>query len=141
LRRRKTRTRRRELGAAVGAALCFLSGCGGAKHTAPPPPPAFPRPLAAALEARSEAVAHALATGDSCRAAALAHALQGQTIAAINRGRVAAQLQEPLTGAVNDLAARITCVRATPPPQRPQQEEHGRGKHKGHGKKKHKDDE
>ena len=68
----------------------------------------------------------ALAAGDSCRASALAHRLQQDTIASINSGRVAAALQEPLSGAVNDLVGRIVCV--PPPPQ----EEHGRGKHKGH---------
>ena len=128
--RRKIRTRPRELGAAATAALC-LSGCGGAKSSAPPP--TLPRSLATALAARSDAVAAALAAGNSCRAQALAQQLQQQTIAAINDGRVGPRLQEQLSGAVNDLVARVTC--APPPPE----EKDGHGKHKDHGKK-HKGD-
>jgi len=116
-------THRRSV-AACAAVLC-LSACGGGKqHTAPPP--TLPRSLAQALAARTDAVTAALAVGDSCRAAALAQRLQRDTIAAINSGRVATGLQEQLSGAVNDLVGRIVCV--PPPPQ----EEHGRGKHKGH---------
>jgi hypothetical protein len=128
LRRRKTRTRRLELGAAFTAALC-LSACGGAKH--PAPPPTLARSLASSLAARSDAVAAALAAGDSCRALALAHQLQERTIAAINDGRVAAGLQEQLSSAVNALVARMTCVAPA---------EHEHGKRKGHGKKHDKGD-
>jgi sugar/nucleoside kinase (ribokinase family) len=133
LRRRKTRTRPLELGAAVAVALC-LSGCGGAKRAAPHPP-TLPRSLAAALAGQSDAVADALGAGDSCRALTLARQLQRETIAAINRGRVSGSLQEDLTGAVNDLAARVTCV--PPPPPAPAQVEkgHGHRKHEKHGKK------
>jgi hypothetical protein len=137
LRRRKTRTRRLELGAALAAALC-LSACGGAKQSAPPPPPALSRSLASALAAQSGAVADALAAGDSCRALALAHTLQQRTIAAINQGRVAAGLQEQLSSAVNSLVARVTCVPA--PPAKPAERERGHGKHKGHDKKKREGD-
>ena len=45
--------------------------------------------------------------------------------------RVAAPLQEPLSGAVNDLVGRVECVPPPPPPH----EEHGHGKHNGHDKK------
>ena len=135
MRRRKTRTKSLELGAAVAVALC-LSGCGGAKRAAPHTP-TLPRPLAAALAARSDAVADALAAGDSCRALTLARQLQRETIAAINRGRVPASFQENLTGAVNDLAARVTCVPQPLPPTRAKKE-HGHGKHEKQGKK-HKD--
>ena len=119
-----TRTRRRELGA-VCAAVLSLSACSGS-HQRTAPPPRLPRPVAQKLAARTDAVAAALAASDPCRAAALARRLQQDTIASINSGRVAAALQEPLSGAVNDLVGRIVCV--PPPPQ----EEHGRGKHKGH---------
>jgi hypothetical protein len=118
----------RELAAAAAVAL-VLSGCGGAKHAAPPRPPALPHALASDLAAASDQVAAALATGDSCRALILVHGLQAQTIAAINAHRVPAGLQEQLSGAVNSLAARVSCV---PPPD-------NRGKHNGHekhGKKK-----
>jgi hypothetical protein len=131
LRRRKTRTRRVELGAAVAAAL-FLSACGGAKQ--PPPPPTFSRSLASSLAARSDAVANALAAGDSCRALSLAKVLQQRTIAAINQGRVSTELQEQLSSAVNALVARVKCV--PPPTPAPQEQKHDHGKHKGHGKKK-----
>jgi len=115
--------------AACAAVLC-LSACGGGGERHAAPPPTLPRSLAQALAARTDAVTAALAAGGSCRASALAHQLQQDTIAAINSGRVAAALQEPLSGAVNDLAGRIVCV---PPP--PPRDEHGRGKHKGHDKK------
>jgi hypothetical protein len=132
LRRRKTRTRPVELGAALAAALC-LSACGGAKQSAPPPP-TFARPLASSLAAQSDSVASALAAGDSCRALTLAQRLQQSTIAAINQGRVSAELQEQLSSAVNALVARVRCV---PPAAPPREDEHGHGRHKGHGKKKH----
>jgi hypothetical protein len=130
LRRRKTRTRPLELGAAVAVALC-LSGCGGARRAAPHPP-TLPRSVATALAERSDAVADALAAGDSCRALTLARELQRETIAAINRGRVSGAFRENLMGAVNDLTARVTCVPPAPPPAK---KEHGRGKHEKHGKK------
>jgi hypothetical protein len=126
-----TRTRPLEVGAAVAAALS-LTACGGAKQSEPPP--TLPRSLASSLAAQSDAVAEALASGDSCRAQALARELQTRTIAAINQGRVAPRLEEQLSSAVNALAARVSCV--PPPvttiPEPP--EEHGHGKHKGHHK-------
>ena len=129
--RRKIRTRPLELGAAAAAALC-LSGCGGAKHTAPPPP-TLPHSLATTLAAQSDAVASALAAGNSCRALALARRLQGQTVAAINNGQVSGRLQEQLSGTVNELVARMSCV---PPAVAPRREDkHGHGKLKHHGKK------
>jgi hypothetical protein len=134
LHRRKTRTKRLELGAAAAAALC-LSACGGAKQSAPPPP-AFSHSLGTALAAQSDAVAAALASGDSCRASTLARQLQQRTIAAINRGRVAAGLQEQLSSAVNALVTRVRCV----PPPAPAEKEHGHGKHKEQHKKHGKDD-
>jgi hypothetical protein len=132
LQRRKTRTKPLELGAAVAVALC-LSGCGGAKRAAPHPP-TFPRTLAATLARQSDAVAGALESGDSCRALALARRLQRETIAAINGRRVSGSLQEDLTGAVNDLTARLTCVPLSPPPAEAGKK-HGRREHDRHGKK------
>jgi len=131
LHRRKTRTNRLELGAACAAVL-FLSACGGGGHQQAAPPPRLPRPVAQTLAARADAVAAALAQGNSCQAATLAGRLQQETISAINRGRVAASLQEPLSAAVNDLVGRVVCV---PPPSPPSHAEHGHGKHKGHDKK------
>jgi len=120
------------LAAVVAAALC-LSACGGAKRSAPPPP-AFSHSLGTALAAQSDAVAAALASGDSCRASTLARRLQQRTIAAINEGRVAAGLQEQLSSAVNALVTRVQCV----PPPAPA--EKGHGKHEEQHKK-HKGDE
>jgi hypothetical protein len=122
-----TRTRCVELGAAVAAALC-LGACGGAKQSASPPP-TLSRSLGSSLAAQSDAVAAALAAGDSCRALALARRLQQQTIAAINGGHVAAGLQEQLSSAVNELVVRVQCIPPAP------KQEHEHGKHKDHGKK------
>jgi hypothetical protein len=135
LRRRKTRTRRLEVGAALAAALS-LTACGGAKQSAPPPAPRLSHSLGSSLAAQSDAVADALASGDSCRAQALARRLQQRTIAALNGGRVEPRLEEQLSSAVNALIARVRCV--PPPvttiPEREPPEEHGHGKHKGHHK-------
>ena len=120
-------THRRSIAAC--AAVLSLGACGGGGRQHAPSPPTLSRSLAQALAARTDAVTAALAAGDSCRASALAQRLQQDTIAAINSGRVAAGLQEQLSGAVNDLVGRIVCVPA------PAQEEHGRGKHKGQDKK------
>ena len=128
-----TRPRSVELGAALAAALC-LSACGAAKQPQSQSPPTFATSLGSSLAAQSDAVASALAAGDSCRALALAHRLQQSTISAINQGRVSADLQEQLSSAVNSLVVRLRCVPPPPP------EKHDHGKHKGHGKKKHEAD-
>ena len=113
------------------AVLC-LAGCGSGAdhHAATPQPPRLPRALARDLASRSDAIAQALDAGDPCRASSLARILQAHTIAAINARRIAAGLQEPLAGAVTDLATRIHC---TPPPD--QERGHGKkkGKHKHEG--------
>ena len=138
MRRRKTRTRRRELGAAALAALC-LSGCGEAKR-ALPHPPALPRSVATSLAATSDAVAAALARGDSCRALTLARRLQNATIGSINGGRVPVQLQEQLSASVNELVARVTCVPPRAAPAAGDDENKGdENEHRGKGGKKHKD--
>jgi hypothetical protein len=120
-----------------------LTACGGAKHTAPPPPPAFAHSLGSSLAAQSDGVAAALAAGDSCRASTLARRLQQQTIAAINQHRVAPALEEQLSSAVNALVVRVKCVPppavtpATTPAPRKHEHPHDHGKHKGRDKKKH----
>lgn len=130
MQRRKIRTRRRDLGAALAAALC-LAGCGSGAERHAAPQPRLHRQLATAFAERSDGVAEALRAGDTCKALRLAQDLQRQTIAAINTGRVPAAFQEPLQDRVNDLAGRIRC--APPPPSA----EHGKGKGEGKGKKKH----
>jgi hypothetical protein len=126
---RKTRTKRRNAGAALLAAL-GLAGCGGGPEHQAAPPPKLPPALGSDLAAQSDRVAQALDAGDGCSAAHLAQELQQQTIAAINAHRVPAPFQEDLAASVTDLVSRIACV----PVQQPQH----RGRHKGKDKKKHK---
>jgi hypothetical protein len=132
LQRRKTRTRRPELIAALAAAVC-LAGCGSGPTPRAAPPPKLPVAVAAPLAARSDQVAEALAAGDACQAASVARQLQQETLASINAGRVPAPFQEHLASAANDLVSRIRCI----PPAQP----HDRGKHKGREKKKEKNEE
>ena len=130
MQRRKTRTRSRDLGAALAAALC-LAGCGsdGARDVAPPP--TLPRQLAVTLADRSDELARALDTGEDCRALTLAEQLRVRTIAAINTGRVPSVFQEPLLDRVNSLATRIRCVPPAPVDNK-DKGDHGKGKKKGH---------
>jgi hypothetical protein len=137
LQRRKIRTKRLELGAALVAAL-LLAGCGGGDDRPTPVRPKLPAALAAQLAERSDRVATALAAGDSCAAQAEATALQQQTVQAINARRVPTALQEDLSGSVNDLVARIQCVHPQPPDERDDDENRGKGHGKGKdGKGKH----
>jgi hypothetical protein len=131
LQRRKTRTRRPELGAALAAALC-LAGCGSGSERRVAPQPKLPAPVASALASRSDEVAQALAGGDHCRALTLAQQLQDETIAAVNGGRVPGAFQEQLSSTVGDLVSRIQCVPVAKP--------RDNGKHEGKHKKKHKGD-
>jgi hypothetical protein len=131
LQRRKTRTRRPELGAAIAVALC-LAGCGSGSERRVAPQPKLPAPVASALASKSDEVAQALAGGDPCRALTLAEQLHQEAIAAINAGRVPGAFQEQLGSTVGDLVSRIQCVPAAQP--------RDNGKHKGKHKKKHKGD-
>ena len=126
MQRRKTRTKRPELGAALAVALC-LAGCGSGSEHRVAPQPKLPAPVASALASRSDEVAQALAGGDQCRALSLAQQLQQETISAINADRVPGAFQERLGSTVADLLSRIQCVPTVKPPDR--------GKHKGKGKK------
>jgi hypothetical protein len=127
LQRRKTRTRRPELGGATLAAVLCLAGCGSGSERRAAPQPRLPQPVAAALALRSDEVARALIAGDPCRAGSLAQQFQRETIAAINAGRIPAAFQEQLGSTVADLVSRIQCV--------PVEKEHDRGKHKNKHKK------
>ena len=130
MQRRKTRTKRPELGAALAVAF-WLAGCGSGSEHRVVPQPKLPAPVASALASRSDEVAQALAGGDQCRALSLAQQLQQETIAAINARRIPGAFQEQLGSTVGDLLSRIQCVPAVKPPD----------KQKGKGKKKHgKDD-
>jgi hypothetical protein len=131
LQRRKTRTKRPELGAALAVAF-WLAGCGSGSEHRVAPQPKLPAPVASALASRSDEVAQALAGGDQCRALSLAQQLQQETISAINAGRVPGAFQEQLGSTVGDLLSRIRCAPAVKPLES--------GKHKGKGKKKHEKD-
>jgi hypothetical protein len=91
--------------AAVLATITVLAGCGGQKASEP----RLPRPLATAWQRQSDSVADALAAGDRCLAQRRVVALQASVIAAVNAHRLAPAFQEPLLGAVNELASRIGC--------------------------------
>lgn len=91
--------------AALLAAVPVLAGCG-ARHQGP----SLPEPLAATWQRQADSVAHALAAGDRCLARRRVVALQRSVIDAVNARRLAAQFQEPLVGAVNELASRIRCA-------------------------------
>ncbi len=123
------------MGAALAAALC-LAGCGAGDEPRTAPQPTLPRSLALSLAQSSDGVVAALEAGDPCRALTLARALQQQTIAAVNAGRVPAPFLEPLQSTANDLAGRIVCV--TPPEEDDEEQRRGKGKKKG--KKHEKDD-
>ena len=135
MQRRKTRTRSRDLGAALAAAL-WLVGCGSDGERDVAPPPTLPRQLAVALADRSDEVARILDSGDECRALTLAGQLRHQTIAAINTGRVPSLFQESLLDRVNSLATRIRCVPPAPEPDKNDRDhgerDHGKDKKKGH---------
>jgi hypothetical protein len=118
------------LAACSGALL--LAGCGGGGQAAPPPrPPKLPHALAQELATRSDRVARRLDAHDRCGALAEAIRLQREVITAINAGRVAPRLQEPLQSAANGLVARVG---ACPPPVR-DEGQHDKGRHRGHEKK------
>ena len=131
MQRRKTRTKRPELGAALAVAF-WLAGCGSGSEHRVAPQPKLPAAVASALATRSDEVAQALVGGDQCLALSLAQQLQQETIAAINAGRVPGAFQEQLGSTVGDLLSRIQCAPAVKPPES--------GKHKGKGKKRHEKD-
>ena len=84
--------------------MLLAVGCGGE--------PGLPDDLAAQLAERSDAAAAHREDGRFCAAHAELLNLQRRTIAAVNAGRVPAELQEELLGSVNVLLDGISC---TPP--------------------------
>jgi hypothetical protein len=83
-------------------------GCGG-KGEESAPEPTLPRGLASDLASRSDAIADAYAAGDVCGAARQADELLDAVNAAIQEGRVPAELQEPLTATTTELVNEINC--------------------------------
>ncbi|HEU5476518.1 MAG TPA: hypothetical protein VFU64_01665 [Gaiellaceae bacterium] len=125
---------------AVAVVALVAAGCGGASRPHETSAGGVPRALAHAWEAQASAIAAAAATGDGCRAHALATALRTDVIHA--GSRVPSRLRMPLLDGVNSLADRIVC---TPPPQTvtrpaspkkpkpPAHDDHGHHDHHGHG--------
>ena len=118
--------------------LLAVAGCGGGE-TERDAAPTLPAALAAELAGRSDAVAERLEADDPCGALAEAEALQADTIAAVNEGRVPARFQEELGAAVASLVDSIECTPA-PPPVSDEEEDDEQGKGKGRGKGKGKKD-
>jgi hypothetical protein len=98
---------------AVAFAGCGGDGNGGGETQEAAP--ALPRPLAERLAEQSEAVADALAAGDTEAAKAAAEKLRSDVIAAVNADQVPPELQEELGNAVNVLAEDVAAM-APPPP-------------------------
>ena len=99
----------------VGVALLFtalllVAGCGSAAEPVAVKQPQLPRALAGTWRAQADGVAAALAARDGCLAQRRIVALRTGVIQAINKRRIAPQLQESLLSAVNDLTSRITCI-------------------------------
>ena len=83
----------------------------------------MPAGVAESLAARSETVAARLDAGDGCGARAEAEALQAETIAAVNDGRIPPRYHEDLVGTVNALVESIECAPPPPPPPADEDEE------------------
>jgi hypothetical protein len=113
-----------------------VSGCGArvaTKTTTTPPPPRLPRTFAQTWAQQADAVAAALAAGDTCAAQTVANLLRAEVVQAVNARRIPAALQEQLLGVVNDIPDRIVCV--PPPGNGPGHDKHGKhgGDHGGGG--------
>jgi hypothetical protein len=86
------------------------------------------------------ALTNRIATEDACAQVRDIRSVSARAIQLVNQGRVPAELQEPLLGGVNALAAHHpVCVPAAPvtPPVVPEPTKHGHDKHEhhhGHGK-------
>ena len=88
------------------AALVFLAGCG---ESDAPARPGLPSGLAERITDDSERISERLERNDPCAAADRAARLQRSMIAAVNAGRVAAELQEELLGTISELVETIPC--------------------------------
>jgi hypothetical protein len=140
----------------TACSVLVLAGCGGGSASVDQQNDASPRiekGVATELAARSDEVARLLASGDDCGATAESGRLRDELTRAINRGVIPEVYLEDLSGAVNEIQARIPpCGAPTtqppPPPanedndQGKKDEDHGNGKGKGKakGKKTHDDE-
>ena len=122
-----------------------LAACGGDDSASNETETAAPPTLAAALVEElalvSDDVAELLEAGDGCAASQRADDLRERTLAAVERGDVPAQLEQPLVTAVEDLASRIVCEPATTEEGEDDGAEGDRGQGKGKAKGKDKDKE
>lgn len=120
-----------------------LAACGGDDSASNETETAAPPTLAAALVEElalvSDEVAELLEAGDSCAASQRAADLRERTLAAVERGDVPPQLEQPLVTAVEDLARRIVCEPATTQEDK-NDGDRGQGKGKAKGKDKDKKD-
>lgn len=82
--------------------VALLAGCGSSRGGQPPP--TLERADAARLASLSDRIARD--AGDGCAYGRDAVRLRAETTRLINAGRVPQLLQEPLSSAVNDIAAR-----------------------------------
>jgi hypothetical protein len=102
-----------------------LAGCGGSTGTSAQEP-ALPRAVANDLAAKSDQIAAALDSGDSCGAAQLADRLKEAVDAAVSAGQVPPAFQDELEQTATDLQNEVNC-------EDKKEEDKGRGKKKGHG--------
>ena len=82
--------------------MLLAAACGGEE-------PGLPGDLAEQLAQRADTAAAAGDAGGFCAAHAAVVGLQARTIAAVNDGRVPAELQEELLGSVNALLDGVSC--------------------------------
>lgn len=93
------------------AAAVALAGCGGddSGERETPSAAVIPARVSEELARASDAIAESLEAGDACTAAAQADELRSASLAAVERGRIPAELERPLLRAVDRLTAGIAC--------------------------------
>jgi len=109
------------------AVVLALAGCGGATPTQTESA-SIPRSVADRLAAQSESIAAAWEAGDTCGAAKQADDLKHAADDAIRAGDIPAAYQDELESAVENLQNTANCT------EEADEEEHGKGKAKGHDK-------
>ena len=132
-------------GRASAAALLVtvaLAACGGgdsaSDETATAAAPTLPRALAEELALASDEVADLIEAGDGCAASGRAAELRERALAAVESGKVPAELEDPLVTAVEALATEIVCEPAAAE-EEDDDEDRGKEKDKAKGKDKDKD--
>jgi hypothetical protein len=108
--------------------LLAAAGCGGGSES-PASGAEIPQQVAQNLAAQADAIAATYESGDVCGAAQQADALLASVTAAVEGGRVPAELQDPLTAVATDLVNEINC----PKPEEQEEDHKGKGNGKGRG--------